>query len=62
MTRFKWTCDTCGSEDLVSDAVAVWDKEKQEWVMQDVCEFTYCGECEEECRCSEEEIEDTDGT
>lgn len=49
-------CATCGSKRITSDASAVWDVEKQDWILSDVCQGTFCEDCEDECRVEEREL------
>jgi len=44
-------CRECGSTDVVADAYAAWDTEKQEWTVANVFEKgAYCDECDGETR------------
>lgn len=47
MTNEKPVCSACGSEDVTKDAWAEWDIEKQDWVLQNVYDDTFCQTCEE---------------
>ena len=42
----KKVCKHCGSENVVKDAWAEWDEDKQEWVLQQVFDYDYCTDCE----------------
>jgi len=53
-TRKK--CGTCGSEEVVRDAWAEWDFEKQEWVLADIFDDAWCNTCEGECSIEDEEV------
>lgn len=35
-------CKKCGSESVLRDAYAEWDKDKQEWVLQNVFDLAVC--------------------
>lgn len=49
MKKTKWVCSECLSDDLVMDATATWDFDKQEW------EYGLCG-CEGFCQnCKEQD-------
>jgi len=39
-------CSTCGSDDVVADAWAEWDVEKQEWVLRTHFDDKFCNDCE----------------
>jgi len=41
-------CNTCSSEDVVKDAWAVWNKDKQEWVLDCIFDNEFCKNCEGE--------------
>jgi hypothetical protein len=56
MARIKIVCDECGSDNVVRDAWAEWDVEKQEWVLRTVFDFGKCEDCEAEDCLEEEEI------
>lgn len=44
-------CKNCGSEDVVKDAWASWDKVSQEWVLNDFFDDNdFCKECEGEAK------------
>lgn len=38
-------CAACGSEDVLRDAYAVWNREKGEWVLLDTYDSYDCNEC-----------------
>ena len=38
-------CDICGSDDLVKDAAAVWDREAQAWSLASTYDSTSCQSC-----------------
>lgn len=58
--RIKMVCSKCGSENVVKDAFAEWNIDKQEWVLHSVYDFTSCNDCGEEDCVDEVEIEDGD--
>lgn len=41
-------CRKCGSQDVVKDAWAKWNIEKQEWVLDNVFDAAFCNSCEGE--------------
>lgn len=41
-------CDVCGSADLVKDAAATWDRDRQEWSLLSTYDSTTCQRCERE--------------
>lgn len=43
-----WFCGHCGSNDVISDATARFDPNRQEWVHADTQDGTYCNNCEYE--------------
>ena len=51
--RIKMVCSHCGSDNVRNDAWACWDVEKQDWVLEDVLQDTYCGECDGESSLNE---------
>ena len=38
-------CHNCGSDDIVKDAWASWNVEKQEWELEDFFDDTFCRAC-----------------
>ena len=57
MARIKIVCTHCESEAVVRDAWAAWDVEKQEWVLEDIFDYAYCQDCENETKLEEVEID-----
>jgi hypothetical protein len=57
MAKVKMVCSNCGSDEVVKDAWAEWDTEKQEWILQNVFDDTFCNSCEESHSLNEEPIE-----
>lgn len=43
--RVDYRCPKCGSPDVVSDAGARWNIEKQQWEISDICDCTTCRAC-----------------
>lgn len=60
--KIKKACSQCGSEDVLFDAYARWDYEKQEFVLDDptfICNSnTLCESCNGECGINETKIEE----
>ena len=45
--KLNVVCDVCGSEDIVADANAHWDKESQSWEVGEVWEKgAFCNGCD----------------
>jgi hypothetical protein len=60
--RVKMVCAECGSDDVLADAYAEWDKENQCWTVQNVMDKGHhCNACDGECRIEEVPEEDEDG-
>ena len=57
--RVKPTCAYCGGGNILFDAVAQWDEEKQEHVMIDTHDGADCEDCEGETTVSWVPLEDT---
>jgi hypothetical protein len=45
----KPVCAVCGSENVVADAWAEWDVEKQDWELRSTFDDKFCEDCEGEC-------------
>ncbi|QWY83489.1 hypothetical protein [Rhizobium phage RHph_X2_28B] len=43
--KYKIVCTLCGSDDVKRDAWASWDKDKQEWVLDDIFDSCFCENC-----------------
>ncbi len=46
-------CSVCGSDDVVRDAWAAWDTDRQEWVLASVFDDAFCEACERSVALSE---------
>ena len=46
-------CATCGSDDVISDAIARWDKATQKWELTGLLDGNSCENCGEECKIKE---------
>ena len=51
--KVKYVCNHCGSDDIVYDAWAQWDVEKQEFVLSHTFDYIVCNHCGKECRPTE---------
>lgn len=59
MNKVKKVCKHCGSSDVSKDAYAVWDEDKQEWVLDIFHDSNgYCEECNGETTIVDKEIND----
>lgn len=41
-------CSTCGGDNVMRDAWAVWDRASQRWVLGAVFDHAYCDDCDRE--------------
>ncbi len=47
MKKVKVVCDDCGGDDcILMDAFAEWDVEKQDWVLQNTFDNSWCRDCD----------------
>lgn len=46
---YQVVCATCGSDDVLRDAYARWNPEKQDFDLVATFDHTFCGECDGEC-------------
>lgn len=52
--KLRMECSNCGSTDVLSDAYAVWDFKKQEWLLSATFDKgAYCNTCDGETRIKE---------
>jgi hypothetical protein len=49
-------CNTCGSEEVLVDAWAAWDKDNQRWELFNTFDAAFCAECDGECSISEKQF------
>ena len=54
----KYVCEFCGSDDVLVDAWGCWDIGKQEWVLAETFQETYCLRCDGDCDINEVKISD----
>lgn len=54
MPNKKLICPYCKSENIVCDACAEWNIEKQEWVLLAVYDEMTCNDCGEDFRFADE--------
>ena len=50
-------CSECGSDNVLADAYARWNSEKNDWELDSTFDSYYCNECEGECSVEDVEIE-----
>ncbi len=43
--RIDYACGHCGGAQIIRDAWAEWDVERQSWILSAVFDFAYCLEC-----------------
>lgn len=54
MSRVKYVCSECGSDDVLADAYAEWDEEHQRWELTDTFDKgAHCNACDGETRLEE---------
>lgn len=57
--KIGFKCASCGSEDVVKDAYAVWSEDDQEWVLDATYDNTDCNGCDsKDVSLEEYELED----
>jgi hypothetical protein len=54
--RIDIVCRDCGGNNVCRDAWAVWDIDKQDWVLGAVFDDGHCDDCEGEARLEEVEL------
>ena len=55
--KVTMNCGVCGGTHVFRDAWAEWDDNKQEWVLQNVFDYAYCEDCEQDTHIVEKEME-----
>lgn len=57
-TKITMVCSECGSTEVVADAYAAWDADKQDWTVANVFDKgAYCDTCEGETRITSAPLE-----
>ena len=46
-------CRDCGGRNIRRDAWAVWDRDRQAWVLREIFNYGHCEDCDGESRISE---------
>lgn len=59
MKKVTYTCEMCGTDEIVWDAWAEWDAEEQKEILNNSFDYCYCLKCEEETNAVEVEYEET---
>lgn len=59
MSKIKYVCTKCGSDNVLFDSWARWNEDKQEMELETTFNNSYCEDCENDCRVKEVEIEET---
>lgn len=57
MLKKKIVCTRCGSDEVVKDAYAQWNVDKQNWEIQNLFDMCFCEVCERECSIKEEYLD-----
>ena len=58
--KVQMICAHCGSDDVMRDAWAEWDVEKQDWVLRSVFDQAYCENCDGDTTLSEVALDEAD--
>jgi hypothetical protein len=58
MARLEMKCSYCGGTNVLLDAWAEWDVDKQEWTLQNIFHNAFCEDCEGETSIEECVIEE----
>jgi hypothetical protein len=53
--RIDYACAHCGGGQVIRDAWAEWDLDRQSWVLSAVFDFAYCLECQRDTKLDERE-------
>jgi len=58
MSKIRYICKECLSEDIRWDAWAIWNEDSQQMELEQSFDYTYCCNCEGDCSVKEVEIEE----
>lgn len=50
MAKEKIVCSSCGGENVLADAWARWNVDKQEWELDNTFDDKFCEDCECSCK------------
>ncbi len=51
--KYIWICKYCGGDNISMDASVSWDRDKQDWEINDFRDDDWCGTCDAEVRTTE---------
>lgn len=57
--KVDMACSYCGSRDVMRDAWAEWDTEKQDWALRSVFDHAHCEVCDGDTTLSEVTLDET---
>lgn len=57
MAKEKIVCSACGGENVLVDAWARWNVDKQEWELDNTFDDKFCEDCEGSCSYDWVEVE-----
>jgi len=55
--RIAFICQSCGSSDITSDAIAEWNGERQQWIVVGHYDAATCQRCDTDTRLIEVELD-----
>ena len=56
--KVSYVCTECGSDDVRIDAFAMWDVDKQAWVLSHMFDQAFCEQCDGETTTEERAYEE----
>lgn len=59
MSKYKYVCRHCQSENITQVCDARWDVDKQSWLVSDTWNNYYCHDCDGDARVDKPELEST---
>lgn len=48
--RLAYVCDECGGSDVLLDAWAEWNMDRQDWILHDILTSSFYRRCDSETR------------
>lgn len=57
MDRITYKCDECGSTNIRHDAWSVWNEAEQQFELDNTFDYTFCVDCDGECKAIEAPID-----
>lgn len=55
---YEYYCLSCGGNNVDHEAYVNWNRVEQKWEIEDIRDYEYCGNCQDECGTDQRPITD----